>query len=59
MNAVLEKHKLYRLYVGHQRLPVQIPFLMELRSQRIFAAAQLHGNFQTVSIEIVVVLHPS
>lgn len=50
--------KLYLFHVGQKGLPVQIPFLMQLRGLRMFAAAQLHGDFQTVSVEVIVVLHP-
>lgn len=49
----------YLFHVGDQRLPVHVPFLLELRGVGIFAAAQLHRDFQTVSMEVVVVLHSS
>jgi len=51
--------KFYLFHEGQQGFPVQIPFLLELRGWRIFAAAQLHGDFQTVAMQVVVVLHPT
>lgn len=51
--------ELYLFHVGQKGLPVEIPFLTQLRSIRVFAAAQLHGDFQAVSIQVVVVLHSS
>ena len=49
----------YLFHIGHQRLSVHVPLVLELRGRGVFAAAQLHGDLQTVSVEVVVVLHPS
>ena len=49
----------YHFHVGHQRLSVHVPLAPELRGRGVFAAAQLHGDLQTVPVEVVEVLHPS